>query len=404
MPLTDTAIRNAKARAKPFRLADARGLYLEMAPAGGKWWRLKYRFGGKEKRLSLGVYPDVSLGMARERRDSARKLLADGVDPSANRKAQNAAKVERAANSFETVAREWYAKFAPGWVAGHGEKIIRRLERDIFPWIGAKPIAEVTAPELLKAIRRIEERGANETAHRAMQNCGQVFRYAIATGRAERDISADLRGALAPAKGKHHAAITEPKGLAPLLRAMHGYEGALPTRTALQLAPLLFVRPGELRKAEWAHIDLDHGEWRYLVTKTSTEHIVPLARQAVEMLRELQPLTGAGRYVFPGARSEARPMSDVTLTAALRRLGYTGDQATVHGVRATARTILDEVLGFRPDLMEHQLAHAVKDPNGRAYNRTAHLSARRDMMQKWADYLDQLRAGAAVIPMKPRAA
>lgn len=404
MPLTDTAIRNAKARAKPFRLADARGLYLEMAPAGGKWWRLKYRFGGKEKRLSLGVYPDVSLGMARERRDSARKLLADGVDPSANRKAQNAAKVERAANSFETVAREWYAKFAPGWVAGHGEKIIRRLERDIFPWIGAKPIAEVTAPELLKAIRRIEERGANETAHRAMQNCGQVFRYAIATGRAERDISADLRGALAPAKGKHHAAITEPKGLAPLLRAMHGYEGALPTRTALQLAPLLFVRPGELRKAEWAHIDLDHGEWRYLVTKTSTEHIVPLARQAVEMLRELQPLTGAGRYVFPGARSEARPMSDVTLTAALRRLGYTGDQATVHGFRATARTILDEVLGFRPDLMEHQLAHAVKDPNGRAYNRTAHLSARRDMMQKWADYLDQLRAGAAVIPMKPRAA
>ena len=404
MPLTDTAIRNAKARAKPFRLADARGLYLEMAPAGGKWWRLKYRFGGKEKRLSLGVYPDVSLGMARERRDSARKLLADGVDPSANRKAQNAAKVERAANSFETVAREWYAKFAPGWVAGHGEKIIRRLERDIFPWIGAKPIAEVTAPELLKAIRRIEERGANETAHRAMQNCGQVFRYSIATGRAERDISADLRGALAPAKGKHHAAITEPKGLAPLLRAMHGYEGALPTRTALQLAPLLFVRPGELRKAEWAHIDLDHGEWRYLVTKTSTEHIVPLARQAVEMLRELQPLTGAGRYVFPGARSEARPMSDVTLTAALRRLGYTGDQATVHGFRATARTILDEVLGFRPDLMEHQLAHAVKDPNGRAYNRTAHLSARRDMMQKWADYLDQLRAGAAVIPMKPRAA
>ena len=265
MPLTDTAIRNAKARAKPFRLADARGLYLEMAPAGGKWWRLKYRFGGKEKRLSLGVYPDVSLGMARERRDSARKLLADGVDPSANRKAQNAAKVERAANSFETVAREWYAKFAPGWVAGHGEKIIRRLERDIFPWIGAKPIAEVTAPELLKAIRRIEERGANETAHRAMQNCGQVFRYAIATGRAERDISADLRGALAPAKGKHHAAITEPKGLAPLLRAMHGYEGALPTRTALQLAPLLFVRPGELRKAEWVHIDLDQGDRKSVV-------------------------------------------------------------------------------------------------------------------------------------------
>lgn len=404
MPLTDTAIRNSKPRAKPFRLSDERGLYLEVAPAGGKWWRLKYRFGGKEKRLSLGVYPDVPLGMARERRDAARRLLADGVDPSANRKAQNAAKAERAANSFETVAREWYAKFAPGWVTGHGDKIIRRLERDIFPWIGGKPIAEVTAPELLKVIRRIEERGANETAHRAMQNCGQVFRYAIATGRAERDISTDLRGALAPVKGKHHAAITEPKELAPLLRAIHGYEGSLPTRTALQLAPLLFVRPGELRNAEWAHFDLEHSEWRYLVTKTGTEHIVPLARQAVEILRELQPLTGAGRYVFPGARSEKRPMSDVTLTAALRRLGYSGDQATVHGFRATARTILDEVLGFRPDLMEHQLAHAVKDPNGRAYNRTAHLGARRDMMQKWADYLDQLRAGAAVIPMKSKAA
>ena len=397
MPLTDTAIRNAKPRVTPYRLADERGMYLEVAPAGGKWWRLKYRIGGKEKRLSLGVYPDVSLAVARERRDAARKLVADGVDPSENRKAQKAAKTERAANSFETIAREWYAKFAPGWVTGHGDKIIRRLERDIFPWVGEKPIAEVTAPDLLKALRRIEERGAIETAHRAMQNCGQVLRYAIATGRAERDVSADLRGALATVKGGHHAAITEPKELAPLLRAIRGYEGSLATRSALQIAPMVFVRPGELRSAEWAHIDLDRAEWRYLVTKTSTEHIVPLARQAVAILRELQPLTGAGRYVFPSARGDERPMSDVTLTAALRRLGYSGDQATIHGFRATARTILDEVLGFRPDLMEHQLAHAVKDPNGRAYNRTAHLEARRDMMQKWADYLDVLVSGGKVI-------
>ena len=397
MPLTDTAIRNAKPRVTPYRLADERGMYLEVAPAGGKWWRLKYRIGGKEKRLSLGVYPDVSLAAARERRDAARKLVADGVDPSENRKAQKAAKTERAANSFETIAREWYAKFAPGWVTGHGDKIIRRLERDIFPWVGEKPIAEVTAPDLLKALRRIEERGAIETAHRAMQNCGQVLRYAIATGRAERDVSADLRGALATVKGGHHAAITEPKELAPLLRAIRGYEGSLATRSALQIAPMVFVRPGELRSAEWAHIDLDRAEWRYLVTKTSTEHIVPLARQAVAILRELQPLTGAGRYVFPSARGDERPMSDVTLTAALRRLGYSGDQATIHGFRATARTILDEVLGFRPDLMEHQLAHAVKDPNGRAYNRTAHLEARRDMMQKWADYLDVLVSGGKVI-------
>lgn len=403
MPITDTAIRNAKPKDKAYRLSDERGMYLEVSPSGGKWWRVKYRIGGKEKRLSLGVYPDVSLSQARQRREDARKLIADGVDPSENRKAQKAAKVERAANSFETVAREWYAKFSPGWVTGHGDKIIRRLERDIFPWVGATPVAEVKAPELLKALRRIEERGAIETSHRALQNCGQVMRYAIATGRAERDISADLRGALPPVKGGHHSAITEPKELAPLLRAIQGYEGSFATRVALQLAPMLFVRPGELRSAEWAHIDLDAAEWRYVVTKTQTEHIVPLSTQAVALLRELQPLTGSGKYAFPSTRSDKRPMSDVTLLAALRRLGFSGEQVTVHGFRATARTILDEVLGFRPDLMEHQLAHAVKDPNGRAYNRTAHLEARRDMMQKWADYLEQLKAGAAIIPLKKSA-
>lgn len=410
MPLKDTKIRNAKPGKKPIKLFDERGLYLEISPTGGKWWRLKYRFDGKEKRLSLGVYPDVSLKDARDRRDAARKLLASGIDPSENRKAQKAAKRDRAANSFEVVAREWYAKHAPNWVEHHGDRIIRRLERDIFPWIGGRPIAEITAPELLAVVRRIESRGALETAHRALGNCGQVFRYAVATGRAMRDPSGDLRGALPPAKSEHFAATTEPKRVAEILRAMEGYEGTLTVRCALRLAPLVFVRPGELRKAEWADIDLEAAEWRYIVTKTNTPHIVPLSRQAVNILRELQPLTGSGRFVFPGARGNGRPMSDNAILAAMRRMGITKDEMSGHGFRAVARTILDEVLGVRPDYIEHQLAHAVRDPNGRAYNRTAHLSGRRRMMQQWADYLDSMKdnvdvipAGAVVIPMKERA-
>ena len=399
MPLTDTAIRNAKPAEKAKKLFDGGGLYLEVAPSGGKWWRLKYRFGGKEKRLSLGVYPDVSLKDARERRDEARKLLANEVDPSENRKAKKAAKLERAANSFEVVAREWFGKHSPNWSANHSDRIIRRLERDIFPWIGGKPIADITAPQLLEVIRRIEQRGALETAHRALGNCGQVFRYAIATGRAERDPSGDLRGALPPVKGKHFASVTEPKKVAEVLRALDGYEGTLTVRCALLLAPLVFVRPGELRHAKWADIDLDSAEWRYTVTKTDTQHIVPLARQAVEILRELYPLTGRGRYVFPGARSAARPMSDNAILAAMRRMGIGKEEMSGHGFRAMARTILDEVLGFRPDYIEHQLAHAVRDPNGRAYNRTAHLPERRKMMQEWADYLDKLKAGAEIIPI-----
>ena len=374
-------------------------MYLEISPTGGKWWRLKYRFDGKEKRLSLGVYPDVSLKDARERRDDARKLLANEIDPSENRKAAKAAKVERAANSFEVVAREWYAKHSPSWSPNHGDRIIRRLERDIFPWIGGKPIAGVFAPQLLDVVRHIERRGALETAHRALGNCGQVFRYAVATGRAERDPSGDLRGALPPVKGKHFASVTEPKKVAEVLRALDGYEGTLTVHCALRLAPLVFVRPGELRHAEWADIDLDTSEWRYTVTKTDTQHIVPLSRQAVEILQELHPLTGRGRYVFPGARSGARPMSDNAILAAMRRMGIGKDEMSGHGFRAMARTILDEVLGVRPDLIEHQLAHTVRDPNGRAYNRTAHLPERRKMMQEWADYLDELKAGAGVVPI-----
>jgi integrase len=402
MALTDTAIRNAKPGEKTLKLFDERGLYLEISPSGGKWWRLKYRFDGKEKRLSLGVYPDVSLKDARGRRDTARKLLADGTDPSENRKAQKSARADRAANSFEVVAREWFAKYSASWAKDHGNRIIRRLERDIFPWMGGRPVTEIAAPELLAVVRRIEDRGALETAHRALGNCGQVFRYAVATGRAERDPSGDLRGALPPVKGEHFAATTDPKRVGEILRALDGYQGTLTVRCALRLAPLVFVRPGELRKAEWADVDLDAAEWRYTVTKTNTPHIVPLSRQAVEILRELQPLTGHGRFVFPGARSNGRPMSDNAILAAMRRLGINKEEMSGHGFRAVARTILDEVLGVRPDYIEHQLAHAVRDPNGRAYNRTAHLPERRKMMQQWADYLDKLKTGAEVIPLLQR--
>lgn len=403
MPLTDTAIRNIKPGVKSIKLFDERGLYLEVSPSGGKWWRLKYRFDNKEKRISLGVYPDISLKDARDRRDEARKLLANGVDPSENRKAIKSTRMDRAANSFEVVGREWFAKYSPTWASNHGVRIIRRFERDIFPWIGGKPIAEITAPELLSVIRRIENRGALETAHRALSNCGQVFRYAVATGRAERDPSGDLRGALPPVKGTHFAATTDPKRVAEILRAMDGYEGTLTVRCALRLAPLVFVRPGELRNAEWANIDFEAAEWRYLVTKTNTQHIVPLSRQAVEILLELQPLTCNSRFVFPSARSHHRPMSDNAILAAMRRLGIDKEEMSGHGFRAVARTILDEVLGVRPDFIEHQLAHAVRDPNGRAYNRTAHLPERRKMMQQWADYLDKLKVGAEIIPIHKNA-
>ena len=392
MPLSDLSVRRAKPAEKPYKIADERGLYLLVAPTGGKLWRFKYRFGGKEKLLALGAYPDVSLADARDRRDEARKLIASEIDPSEYRKATKARRSAAAADTFEAIAREWYAKFAPTWVASHGERIIRRLERDVFPWIGGKPIAEIAAPELLGTVRRIEDRGALETAHRALQNCGQVFRYAAATGRAARDPSGDLRGALPPVKATNFAAVTDPAKVGPLLRDLDGYAGTLPVRCALQLAPLVFVRPGELRQAQWTDFDLNAAEWRYHVTKTDTDHIVPLSRQAVAILCEIHPLTGSGRYVFPSARTAERPMSDNALNAALRRLGIDKGELSTHGFRAMARTILDEVLGFRPDLIEHQLAHAVKDPNGRAYNRTAHLPERRRMMQAWADYLDALKA------------
>lgn len=402
MALTDTATRNAKPADKRYSLTDGRGLSLLVHTNGGKWWRLRYRFDGKAKMLSLGIYPDVGLKLARERRDTARKLLAEGIDPGEQRKEAKAERALRAANSLEAVTREWAEKMASSWVPAYGERLLRRFERDVFPQIGKKPIAEIKPMELLATLRKIEARGAIETAHRARGDCGQVFRYAIATGRAERDIAADLRGALKPKQTKHFASVTEPAKVAELLRALDGYQGSFIVLGAMRLAPLLFVRPGELRHAEWKDIDLDAAEWRYTVTKTRTAHIVPLATQAVATLRELHALTGTGRYVFPGGRSNGRPMSDNAVLAAMRRSGIPADEMTGHGFRAMARTILDEVLGFRPDFIEHQLAHAVRDPNGRAYNRTAHLTERKKMMQAWADYLDKLKAGADVIPLHTR--
>ena len=396
--LTDMKVKTAKPKVKQYTLSDGKGLHLLVLPAGGKYWHFRSKVGGKEKRLSFGTYPEVSLSEAREERDRARKLIASGIAPSDIRKAQKAARMEVDANSFEIVAREWFNKFSPAWSPSNTEKVKARLEKDLFPWLGQRPISEIKAPELLAALRRIEARGAVDTAHRVKQNCGQILRYAIATGRAERDVSADLKGALAKTKKNHFPAITDPKEIAPLLIAMEGFKGSFVVRCALKLAPLLFVRPGELRHAEWSQIDFENCEWRYFVTKTKVEHLVPLSRQAVDILKELHLLTCSSKYVFPSIRTNIRPMSENTINAALRRLGYTTEEMTGHGFRAMARTILDEVLGFRPDFIEHQLAHAVKDPNGRAYNRTQHLAERKNMMQTWADYLDALKTGAKVLP------
>ncbi|RFP27604.1 integrase arm-type DNA-binding domain-containing protein [Duganella sp. BJB476] len=391
MLLTDVKIKNAKPAVKPYKLYDERGLFLIVTPNGGKWWRLKYRFENKEKLLSLGVYPDIGLKDARERREEARRLVAHFIDPGLQRKAQKSVRQEHAANSFEIVAREWHAKYAPTWAEHHGDRILRRLERDVFPWIGGRPVVDVSAPDLLSVARRIEQRGALETAHRALANCGQVFRYAVATGRVQRDPTGDLRGALPPVRGEHFSAVTEPSKVATLLRALDNYEGSSVVACALRLAPLVFVRPGELRKAKWSDFDLGNAEWRFHVSKTDTQHIVPLSSQALTVLRELYAITGDGEYVFPSARTNERPMSDNAILAAMRRLGIEKEEMSGHGFRAMARTILDEVLGVRPDLIEHQLAHAVRDPNGRAYNRTAHLPERKKMMQQWSDYLDRIK-------------
>ncbi len=402
MALFDTKIKGVKPSGKQIKLFDAGGLFLLVTPKGGKLWRFKYRFDGKEKLLALGAYPEITLAEARERRDKARKQLANDIDPGAVRKAMKEAETEET-ETFEVIAREWHTKFkTTTWTEGHALTIMSRLERDLFPWIGTRPINQIKAQELLILLRRVEARGALESAHRIRTIAGQVFRYAVATGRAERDPSGDLKGALPQPGEKHHAAITEPKEVAPLLRAIDGYQGHFVVKCALRLAPMFFVRPGELRNAEWEEIDLDEAVWNIPAHKMKMKqsHIVPLCKQAVQILTELKELTGASRYVFPSGRSFARPMSNNAILAALRRMGYDKDTMTGHGFRAMARTILDEVLQVRPDFIEHQLAHAVRDPNGRAYNRTAHLEERRKMMQTWADYLDGLKAGADATPLR----
>jgi integrase len=392
--LTDTACKKAKATDKARKLFDSHGMYLWLSPTGGKWWRLKFRVAGREKLLSLGTYPETTLVEAREKRDEARKLLRDGIDPSAHRKALRASRAESAMNTLKAIAEEWLAKFTPTWAPSHARGVRARLENDAFPWIGDRPVAQITPPEVLAVLRRIEGRGRLESAHGTRIALSMLFRYAVSTGRAERDITADLRGALPAVKAKHMAAVTDPTKLADLLRTIWGYQEGTPiVSAALKLAPMLFVRPGELRTARWADIDLANAEWRFTASKTKTPHIVPLAKQAVAILHELRPLTGLCPYLFPSQRSRDRPMSDAAINAALRRLGIDKTTASGHGFRATARTLLDEVLGFRVDLIEAQLAHAVRDPNGRAYNRTAFLFERRKMMQDWADYLGALAAG-----------
>ena len=394
MSLTDTGVRSAKPRQKRYKVSDGRGLYLLIEANGSKLWRFKYRFAGKEKKLALGAYPEVTLAMASDRHIDARRMLANGIDPAEYRKQSRRSAKVAAANTFEAIAREWIAKFTPIWAPTHTDKIVLRLENEVFPWVGRRPISAIEADELLEVIRRVEARGALETARRCLSYCSQVFRYAIATaGRARRNPAADLRGALPYAKVTHFASITEPKGVGELMRAIDGYEGNFITRCALRLAPLVFVRPAVLREAQWEHFDLEAAEWRVPreLMKMDEDLIVPLSRQALAILNVLKPRTGHGRYLFPSERSIRRAMSNNTINAALRRLGYSTDEMTGHGFRAMARTILDEVLNVRVDWIEHQLAHRVRDTNGRAYNRTAFLEGRRQMMQRWADYLDELR-------------
>jgi integrase len=397
MALTATAVKQAKSRDKPYKLTDGRGMYLLVQPSGSRYWRFKYRFGGREKTLALGVYPDVSLARAREKLQSAREKLADGIDPSVVKQLEKLNMADAVANSFESIAREWFAVRMDTRSEKHKSRVMRAMENDLFPNLGSRPISQISAPELLAVLRRVESRGAIETAHRVKQVAGQIFRYGIATGRAERDPSGDLKGALRQPVKRHLAAITEPEKVGSLLRAMDSFEGTPAVRSALLLSPLLLARPGEIRHMEWSEIDWDREQWEIPAEKMKTRlpHIVPLCPQAIKLLKAQHLVSGRGRYVFPSARGASRPLSDNGVRTALRTLGYDNETMTPHGFRAMGRTLLDEVLGYRVDWIEHQLAHAVRDVNGRAYNRTAHLEARRQMMQGWADYLDTLKASVS---------
>ncbi|HOY65496.1 MAG TPA: integrase arm-type DNA-binding domain-containing protein [Candidatus Ozemobacteraceae bacterium] len=394
MSLTDALIRVTKVADKEKKFFDGGGLFLLVTPTGGKWWRLKYRFAGKEKLLSLGTYPDTSLKDARERRDEAKRLLASGVDPSEHRKASKIEAITRGVNTFQAVALEWFEVKRSGWKPGHAKHIMTYFTTDVFPWMGNRPIAEITPPELLRVVRRVEKR-AIPTAHRVLGVCGEVFRYAIVNGgRADRDPSADLRGQLKPKpKEKNRASVTNPDKVGELLRTLDNYAGGFHVRCALRLAPYLFCRPGELVAAEWKDIDLEKREWTFQASKVDIPHIVPLSSQAVEILQELHHMTGGSRYVFAQAFNFDKHISTDTVRLAIRSCGVPRELFTTHGTRAMARTLLHEVLHFKPEVIERALSHEVKDPNGRAYNRTMFLDDRRRMMQEWADYLDGLKTG-----------
>jgi integrase len=407
MPLTDLKCRSAKSQGRTMRLYDQRGLYLEVSPSGGRWWRLKYRFAGREKRLSLGVYPEVDLKKARARCDDARRLVESGIDPSEQRKAEKAVAAAQAKadeNTFQAVAREWHCKQAETWNPEHAKRVLSSLEHDVFPYIGARPIKEIETPQIVTVMRRIEARGVRETAHRVLQRVAEIFRFAVAAGTCERNPAADMVSVLAPKpKVKHFPAITEPKAFGELLRSFDKYSGTFIVKSALKLAPMFGVRPGELRKAKWRAFDLDAAEWRFQASKDGPFLIVPLSRQALVILRDLHKLSGNGEYVFPGARNAKRPMSDNAILAALRRMEIPADVATGHGFRASFRTLGAERLKFPVEWLEMQLGHRVKDPLGAAYNRTSFLPERRKMMQRWSNYCDRLMEGGAVIEMEKRA-
>lgn len=392
MSLSDTQLRNMKATGKVKKISDGGGLYLHLSPAGGKLWRMAYRFEGKQKTMCFGAYPAVSLKEAREQRDESKALLARGIDPSFHKQAAKAASIAETANAYEVVAREWYAKNAPRWTKSNAERVLARQEKDVFPFIGKRPIAQISAPELLAVLRKVEERGALDTAHRILQDISRIFRYAIATARAERDPAADLKGALPVPRKGHFATIVDTKEIGQLLRDLDAYSGNLVVRAALRLAPYVFVRPGELRKAEWTEFDLENAEWRIPAKRMKMRvlHIVPLSRQVLGILRDLHPYSSDGQYLFPSVRAKSAPISDMTLLAGLRRLGYGPDQMTVHGFRSLASTLLNEQ-GFNKDWIERQLAHGERNSVRASYNYAEYLPERRKMMQAWADFLDSLR-------------
>lgn len=401
LPLSDVQVKNAKPKEKDYRLTDGDGLYMFCHTSGGKLWRMDYSFNGKRLTLAFGSYPAVSLADARQRRDDAKKLIANGVNPSEFKKAQQAALKQADNNTFEAIARLWHEQEKPRWSDNHAGRLLKRLENDMFPAIGNRPITSIKTPEMEELLKRVAIRTL-ETAHRLKIACDMIYRYAIRKELAENNPVAALKGVLPTVKNTHMAAPTDPKDVAPLLRSIDDFEGSFSVKCAMQLAPLLFVRPGELRHMEWAEIDFDAEQWNIPAEKMKMKqpHIVPLAKQSLQILKALHSLTGTGRYAFPCHRSPLRCMSENTVNAGLRRLGYEKTEVTGHGFRAMARTMLHEILQFPPDAIEAQLAHTVPDRLGRAYNRTQHLAERREMMKVWADYLDGLKSGAKVIPIK----